>query len=96
MVVDFNEISKDDVMIAGGKGANLGEMVSAGINVPKGFIVTADAYRDFLETNGLYKLFERELLRVENNEAELLKTVEGFRKIISISKMPYYTGDEIK
>ena len=96
MVVDFNEISKEDVMIAGGKGANLGEMVSAGINVPKGFIVTADAYRDFLETNGLYKLFERELLRVENNEAELLKTVEGFRKIISISKMPYYTGDEIK
>ena len=48
MILDFNEIKKEDVLIAGGKGANLGEMTSAKINVPSGFVITADAYRAFL------------------------------------------------
>lgn len=38
---------------AGGKGANLGEMVRAGLPVPPGFVVTASAYRAVLEANGL-------------------------------------------
>ena len=47
MILNFDEIKKEDVLIAGGKGANLGEMTSAKINVPRGFVITADAYRDF-------------------------------------------------
>ena len=43
MILDFNEIKKEDVLVAGGKGANLGEMTSAKINVPSGFVITADA-----------------------------------------------------
>lgn len=34
-----------DLAIAGGKGANLGELVRAGFNVPEGFVVTTAAYR---------------------------------------------------
>ena len=60
MVLDFSKIRKEDVLTAGGKGANLGEMVLAGINVPKGFVVTADAYREFLKINGLNEVFEKE------------------------------------
>ena len=45
MILDFTQIHKDDILIAGGKGANLGEMTAAGINVPKGFVITANAYR---------------------------------------------------
>ena len=45
MILNFDEIKKEDVLIAGGKGANLGEMTSAKINVPRGFVITADAYR---------------------------------------------------
>jgi len=48
-VVWFNEVAKDDIPLVGGKGANLGEMTRAEIPVPPGFIVTADAYFDFLE-----------------------------------------------
>jgi len=51
MILNFNEIKKEDVLIAGGKGANLGEMTSAKINVPRGFVITADDYRDFLKEN---------------------------------------------
>ncbi|MFQ5946306.1 MAG: PEP/pyruvate-binding domain-containing protein [Anaerolineae bacterium] len=49
----FDEIRADDVNLVGGKGANLGEMIAAGLPVPPGFCVTAHAYRDFVEETGL-------------------------------------------
>ncbi|GHG80534.1 phosphoenolpyruvate synthase [Comamonas sp. JC664] len=42
----FNELSRGDVGLAGGKGANLGEMTRAGLPVPPGFVVTAPAFQD--------------------------------------------------
>ena len=53
MILDFKEIKKEDVFIAGGKGANLGEMAAAKINVPNGFVITAEAYQEFLKENGI-------------------------------------------
>ncbi|MFH1840719.1 MAG: phosphoenolpyruvate synthase [Candidatus Shapirobacteria bacterium] len=59
----FNEIHKEDVAVVGGKGANLGEMASIGLPVPKGFVVTVAAYFDFLKENNLKpkikELFDR-------------------------------------
>ena len=49
MILNFDEIKKEDVLIAGGKGANLGEMTCAKINVARGFGITVDGYRDFLK-----------------------------------------------
>ncbi|WP_297461504.1 phosphoenolpyruvate synthase [Thermococcus sp.] len=45
----FEELSKEDVPLVGGKGANLGELTRAGIPVPPGFCVTAEAYKYFVE-----------------------------------------------
>ncbi|MBP1912050.1 phosphoenolpyruvate synthase [Thermococcus stetteri] len=45
----FEELGKEDVPLVGGKGANLGEMTNAGIPVPPGFCVTAEAYKYFVE-----------------------------------------------
>ena len=49
----FKDIRKKDIPLVGGKGANLGEMVSMGMPVPDGFCVTAPAYGYFLEENDL-------------------------------------------
>jgi phosphoenolpyruvate synthase/pyruvate phosphate dikinase len=49
----FGEIRATEVESVGGKGANLGEMVSAGLPVPPGFCLTASAYRDFIRADGL-------------------------------------------
>jgi len=49
----FEELSRSDVPRAGGKGANLGEMVRAGLPVPPGFVVTVDAFAAFLSESGL-------------------------------------------
>src|SRR5918995_235683 len=37
----------------GGKGANLGELVQAGLPVPEGFVITTEAYTDFVAANRL-------------------------------------------
>lgn len=44
----FSELTKNDVAIAGGKGASLGEMTNANIPVPPGFVVLSTAFDDFL------------------------------------------------
>jgi len=52
----FNELGINDVAIVGGKNASLGEMYRKlsplGINVPNGFAITANAYRDNISTVG--------------------------------------------
>ena len=40
-VLRFDEVEKDNIPQVGGKGANLGEMVGAGLPVPPGFCITA-------------------------------------------------------
>jgi pyruvate,water dikinase len=49
----FKELGKEDVGIAGGKGANLGELTQAKTPVPPGFVVLANAYFEFLDYNKL-------------------------------------------
>ena len=57
----FNEGSKDDRDLLGGKGANLCEMTSLGLPVPYGFIITTDTCREFFEKgNKLPRLLEQE------------------------------------
>jgi pyruvate,water dikinase len=49
----FAQLGRDDVDYAGGKGANLGELTSAGLPVPDGFVVGAPAYAAFCAQTGL-------------------------------------------
>ena len=43
-VVPLSRFGRDDLGLAGGKGANLGELVRAGMPVPDGFVVTTAGY----------------------------------------------------
>ena len=52
-VVDLADVGRDDVAVAGGKGANLGELVRAGMPVPPGFVVTTEAFGAFVAANAL-------------------------------------------
>ncbi len=49
----FSEIDSSHLGVAGGKGANLGEMIRRGAPVPPGFVVSVVAYRKFLAGSGL-------------------------------------------
>jgi len=52
-VVWFDELHVEDAPRAGGKGANLGELTRAGLPVPPGFVLTADAYVGAMEQGGV-------------------------------------------
>ena len=43
MIIDLEAVRATDIPRVGGKVANLGELIAAGLPVPGGFCVTADA-----------------------------------------------------
>jgi pyruvate,water dikinase len=51
-VVWFESLSRGDTSIAGGKGANLGELTRAGMPVPRGFVITSEAFRASIKAIG--------------------------------------------
>ena len=70
----FEEFTRHDVALVGGKNASLGEMrrhlTALGINVPDGFALTTEAYRHFVAANGLEAVLAAELPRAEQHLAE--------------------------
>jgi pyruvate,water dikinase len=65
----FEQLSRDDVAIAGGKGANLGEMTRAGLPVPPGFVLLAAAYHAFVQETGLRGAIEHEIAAVDRTDS---------------------------
>ena len=51
-----DDAGEDQIALVGGKGANLRRLLSLGLPVPPGFVVTTAAYRAFLAANGLEEL----------------------------------------
>ncbi len=76
-IVWFDEVNKNDIRLVGGKGANLGEMASARIPVPPGFIVTSEAYFEFLRTSRLAGKIRRLLESVDVNNSKKLQEVSN-------------------
>ncbi|HEX7628357.1 MAG TPA: PEP/pyruvate-binding domain-containing protein, partial [Candidatus Methanoperedens sp.] len=87
-VVWLEEVGKEDIAIVGGKGASLGEMLRAELPVPTGFAITAQAFRRFIDENGISeKLFGS--LDVDVDDAEILRTAEkNAKKIVMDAKIP--------
>ncbi len=85
----FKEINKESLPVAGGKGANLGEMVNAGLPVPPGFVVSAQAYFDFLDKTGLRDEIRRQLegLDVEDSQ-KLRQASDNIKNAITSASMP--------
>jgi pyruvate, water dikinase len=57
------ELRRSDADEFGGKSANLGELLAAGIAVPPGFALGAGAYRGFVEAAGLERMIAAALER---------------------------------
>ena len=96
-VLWLSEISKDDVSIAGGKGANLGELLRNEIPVPNGFVVDSRTFVEFIEKTGIkddiIKILEN--LNVEDTE-QLNEASKKVREIIESAEIPEDIKKEIK
>ena len=88
-VVKFEDLSKSDIGIAGGKGANLGELTQAGIPVPPGFVVTAQAYEKFMDEAGINDSVMNILDKIDINDTKALQAAaEEIKKIIIEAPIP--------
>ncbi|HJX02957.1 MAG TPA: PEP/pyruvate-binding domain-containing protein, partial [Dehalococcoidia bacterium] len=93
----FTEVNKDDIQLVGGKGANLGELTQAGIPVPPGFIVTSDAYFDFIKSTKISEFITHYLKYLDvNDSVALQETAALIKNRIMETALPEYVVNEIK
>lgn len=93
---EFKEIGRDDAAVAGGKGASLGEMTQAGIPVPPGFVVTAQAFDEFLKVTDLNVELDAILDSVDHNVMHTVDAAsEKIQALITGADMPQEIANEI-
>jgi pyruvate,water dikinase len=99
LVLWFEELRKEDVPIVGGKNANLGEMIKAGIPVPPGFAITAYAYRKFIEETGIaqkiYGIIQETVTDI-NNPQQYEEASRKIRELIESTPMPKEIEEAIR
>jgi len=93
----FDEIGKDDIVLAGGKGANLGKLSHGGLPVPGGFVLTTKAYGAFVESNEIGDAIVK-LASVPraDDPAEFEEVAGRIHALFSGSKVPEKVAEEIR
>jgi len=92
----FKDLSKEDIGIAGGKGANLGELTAAKIPVPPGFVVLSSAYFAFLNANNLRPKIHQILNSCNVADPHQLNIAsQKVQKLILASELPQSLALEI-
>ena len=88
-VVWFENLTKDSLSIAGGKGANLGEMTRLRLPVPPGFAISTRAFDTFLDVNKIRERIDQ-LIQSTNvdDTQQLLNTSARIKQLIINAEMP--------
>ncbi len=72
IVVDYDDITQDDIASVGNKNASLGEMKNVlKLHTPDGFVLTTKAFYDFLVKNGISELLEGANIGLGRNRSAL-------------------------
>lgn len=100
-IINLNDVSLKDINLVGGKNASLGEMIqnieSMGIKVPNGFAVTTNAYRDFIDFNGLQEQVVNLVSGLDDgNLPELRRVGAEVRQLIRNGIFPPKIKEEIR
>jgi pyruvate,water dikinase len=93
LVIPFRMLDLHDLAIVGGKNASLGEMIqhlaAAGVRVPDGFAITADAFRRHLAENRLDAEIYEALERLDVSDIPALsRTAQQIRDRIMRAPLP--------
>lgn len=77
-VLDLGEVDRNSLSAAGGKCANLGEMLGAlDFPVPPGFVITAAAYRRFIEHNQIHETITERLSALDIRDYDALEAASA-------------------
>ncbi|HVC58077.1 MAG TPA: PEP/pyruvate-binding domain-containing protein [Candidatus Acidoferrales bacterium] len=95
LVVPFEHIKKEHIHIAGGKGANLGEM-SRKFPIPSGFCVTVNSYKMFLKEGNLERKMMDILKKLDVKDTKALDvSSERIRKLILAAPIPKEVSEQV-
>jgi phosphoenolpyruvate synthase len=83
-ILSFSNIRKEMIDLVGGKGANLGELLSQGIRVPPGFVLTSKAYRYFLDYNNL----REKIISILKEEKDSATASSRIKQLILSAEIP--------
>ena len=93
---NFTKITKDDVDLAGGKGASLGEMTQANIPVPPGFVVLSTTFNQFLDQTSIREDIDATLHSVDHKEIHTVdEASDKIKGIIMSQEIPTDVTSEI-
>jgi pyruvate,water dikinase len=93
----LSELSIADVAYAGGKGANLGQLMQLGFPVPSGFVVGAPAYAAFRAQSGLGRRLDQLLSGVDpDDRAALERAAHEARTAVAESELPGWLATAIR
>lgn len=89
-IFGFQQIDKTAIPMVGGKGANLGELSRIeGIQVPEGFCVTTDAYKEMITGNQTFNVLLDQLAVLEPDDRKAIsETSARIRKVIEEITIP--------
>jgi len=93
----FSDIRKEDVSIAGGKGASLGEMYNSSIPVPNGFVILSSTFDKFIKDTKLDKEISLILKKVNiNNSSTISQASKKIQTLILSKDLPKDLEEEIQ
>ncbi|MBB4932685.1 pyruvate,water dikinase [Lipingzhangella halophila] len=87
-VAPLDTLSAADLDRAGGKGANLGELVRAGYRVPGGFVVTTDAYTAVVDRGGLAQRIDERLAAADGSADDAARAAAAIRSEFAAAEIP--------
>ncbi|MFH1445774.1 MAG: phosphoenolpyruvate synthase [Nanoarchaeota archaeon] len=94
--IRLEEVDRSNKKV-GNKAANLGELIKAGLPVPKGFALTTDAYEVFIRANKIEDKISSALNNLDVNDAERLDSVSNeIRELILNGDVPDFIRNYIK
>ena len=101
LVINLDQLGKDDIDMVGGKNASLGEMIShlsdLGVSVPGGFATTSNAFNRFLTETGLLDKINNELKALDVNDVnKLAATGKKIRTWIIEQALPSDLEQEVR
>ena len=73
----LQELTREDLLLAGGKGANLGELMLAGMKVPQGFVLSVEGYRRCIAKVHLPKINLNDLAILEDLTSKIQMEIEN-------------------
>jgi pyruvate, water dikinase len=94
--MSIKNLGVNDIPIAGGKAANLGELTSAGFEVPPGFVLTTEVYDYFLKHNDLEEILSTVLATLDvSSDVALQEASSNIRKAFEQGEVPKDLEDAI-